>query len=80
MRTVAVDQAIAAAAIAVDDEVLAHEAHRLDRIGVEFAGACDRVPVAAQQLAHRRAGPDAGEHLVAGGGEQACLRGGRIGR
>jgi hypothetical protein len=31
------------------------------------------LPVAAQQFAHRRAGSDAGEHVVAGGGEQAFL-------
>jgi hypothetical protein len=73
MRTVPVDKSIAAAAVAIEDEVLAHEAHRLDRIGIELAGACDRLPVAAQQLAHRRAGPDAGEHVVASGRKQAIL-------
>ena len=73
VRTVAVDQAVTAAAVAVEHEVLAHQADGLDRVGVELAGAGDRLPIAAQQFAHRGAGSDAGEHLVAGGGEQAFL-------
>ena len=75
VRTVAVDQAVPAAAVAVEHEVLAHQADGLDRVGIELAGAGDRLPVAAQQFAHRRAGSDAGEHFVAGGGEQAFLAG-----
>jgi hypothetical protein len=51
---VAVDQAVAAAAVAVEDEVLAHDADRPGRGGIELGHARDRVPVAPQQLAHRR--------------------------
>ena len=44
---------------------------RTGLIGVrrELAGAGDRHPIAAQQIAHRRAGPDAGKPIVLGGGE-----------
>ncbi len=73
-----VDEAVTAAAIAVEDEILAHQADRLDWIGVEFAGARDRLPIAAQQFAHRRAGSDPGEHVVASGGEQAFLLDGAV--
>jgi hypothetical protein len=69
MRTVAVDQAVMAAAISVENEVLAHQANGLDGIAVKLAGAPDRLPIAAQQRAHRGAGPDAGEHVIASDGE-----------
>ena len=64
-----VDQAEGAAQILVEHEVLAHQADRLDRVFLKLARAADRLPVAAQQIAHRRAGADAGEQVVAGGGE-----------
>ena len=69
VRAMPIDQAEAAGQILVEDEVLAEQAHRLDRRLVELARAGHRKPVAAQQLAHGRARPDAGEHLVPGGGE-----------
>ena len=69
-----VDQPVSAAQIPVEDEVFAQQANGLDRIAVELAGTGDRLPIATQQLAHRGAGSDAGEHFVAGGGEQAFLR------
>src|SRR5882672_12376052 len=64
MRAVPVDQAVAAAELLVEDEVLAHQANGLDRIGVELAGAADRHPVAPQIVAHRRAGANLGEDIV----------------
>src|SRR2546427_2158332 len=42
----------------VEHEVLAHDAHGLDGVLVEFAHRGDRMPVAAQELAHRRARAD----------------------
>ena len=69
VRTMAVDQAVTAGPIAVEHEVLAQEPHRLDRMVVKLAGAADRLPVAAQQFAHRGAGSDPGQHVVACSGE-----------
>ena len=77
VRTMPVDQAVTAAQILVENEILAQKADGFDRIGVEFAGARDGLPIAAQQLAHRRAGSDAREHFVTGGSEQAFLPLGR---
>ena len=73
VRTVPVDQAVTAAQILVENEIFAQKADGFDRIGVEFAGAGDGLPIAAQQLAHGRAGSDAREHFVTGGSEQAFL-------
>ena len=61
--------------VLVEHEVLAHQADRLDRVVLELAGAADRLPVAAQQIAHRRAGADAGEQFVAGCGEHMSSNG-----
>jgi hypothetical protein len=55
-----VDQAEGAAQILVEHEVLAHQADRLDRVFLKLASPADRLPVAAQEIAHRRAGADAG--------------------
>src|SRR5579883_176876 len=71
MGAVPVDQAVVAGAVAIEHEILAHKAYRLDGPGVEFAGACDRLPVTAQQLSHGRAGADPGQHFVTCGVEQA---------
>ena len=64
MRAMAVEQSVGAAEILIEDEVLAQEPQRFDRGLVEFRRAGDRHPIAAQQRAHRCAGPDAGEKLV----------------
>jgi hypothetical protein len=64
VRAVAVDQAVVAAEVLVEHEVLAEEPHRLDRIGVELARTADRMPVAAQVIAHRGAGADLGDDAV----------------
>jgi hypothetical protein len=61
---VAVDQPVLSAQVLVEDEVFAQEPDRLDRIGVELARAADRLPVAPQIIAHRRAGADLGEDAV----------------
>src|SRR5271166_4207503 len=54
MPAVAVEQAEPLAEIPIEDEVLAQEPHRLCAGLVEFAGAGDRPPIAAEQIAHRR--------------------------
>ena len=47
MRTMAIDKAVTAAEITVKNEVLTHEADWFDWVRVKFAGAGDRLPVAA---------------------------------
>ena len=75
MRAVARDQAVAAAEVLVERQVLAEQPHRLDRLfRCEFAGAGDRHPVAPQQFAHGGACAHAGEHVVARGAQH----GGRL--
>src|SRR5438034_482328 len=64
VRAVAVEQAVAAARVPVENEVLAHEAHGQRRMLVELRDGGDGLPVAAHQLAHRRAAADAREPLV----------------
>src|SRR5205807_5516887 len=54
-------------AVAEQDEVLAERAHRFRRrAGV--GGQPDRMPIAPQQLAHRRAAADLGQVAVVGRG------------
>ena len=55
------DQAVRPREVLVEHEVLSHDAHGLDRVLVEFAHRGDRMPVAAQELAHRRARADLGQ-------------------
>ena len=66
VRAVLVEQADAALAVAEHDEPLAHQLHAHRRIvGLgDVVRKARRDPVAAHQLAHRRAGPDAGEAVV----------------
>jgi hypothetical protein len=59
-----VDKAVFAAEIPVEDEVLAHQPYRFGRPRIELALAADRLPIAPQKLAHRRAGADAGKERV----------------
>ena len=70
--TVAVEQAIAAARVLVEHEILAHEAHGQRGLFVELSDGGDGLPVAPQELAHRRAGPDARQRLVLGGAEHGA--------
>ena len=59
------DEAERPGGVAVEDEVFAEQAHLLGGVvGVEFDACGDGVPVAAHQLAHRRARTDSGEALV----------------
>ena len=64
VRAVPVDQAVGAPTVLVQDEILAEEPDRLDRSVVQLGDGGDRHPVAPEQLAHRRAAPDLGEHEV----------------
>src|SRR5215469_18804567 len=73
MRAVPVEETETSALVLVKHEILAHEAHGLDRIRVELARAADRHPVAAQQLSHGRARADLGEKAVLFGTEHAGL-------
>src|SRR6516162_10399042 len=52
----AIEEAVFAAEVLVEDEILAHQSHRQRAWMFEFAGAGNRPPIAAQQLAHWRAG------------------------
>jgi hypothetical protein len=60
VRAARVHEARTPGAVAKEDQLLAEHAH-LARRRTRIAGQPDRVPVAAQQLAHRRAGADLGE-------------------
>jgi hypothetical protein len=64
VRTLPIDEAEGAAAVPVEDEVLAEQPHRLDRDLIELGGAADRHPVAPQVFAHRRARTDLREQPV----------------
>ncbi len=61
----AIEQAVSAAEVLVEDEILAEEAQRQRARPLELAGAGDRPPIAAQQLAHRRAGAGLGQNIPA---------------
>jgi len=61
---VARDQPVGSREVAVDDQVLPHDAHRFDRALVQLAHRRDGMPVAAQQLAHRRSRADPREGPV----------------
>ena len=65
MRAVAVEQAVAAALVAEQHEVLAEHAHRLGRplLG-KLVGERHRMPVMPHQRAAFGARPDAGDQLV----------------
>src|SRR5215469_8957204 len=69
----AVEQAIFAAEVLVEDEVLAHQPHRQCAGVLELAGAGDRPPIAAQQLAHWRAGASLGQNIPAAAGLGALI-------
>src|SRR5437764_14310271 len=58
MPAVAIEEAVCAAEILVEDKILAHQPHRLCPGVGQFTGARDRPPIPAEELAHR--GPGAG--------------------
>ena len=64
VRALPVDQPEAAAAVAVEHQILAEQPHRLDGGLVELGDAGDRHPVAPQVVAHRRARPHLREQPV----------------
>ena len=67
VRAVAIDHAITALRVAKQDQVLAEQAQRAQRppgVGVELVCERRRLPVAAQQAAGGRAGPDARHQFI----------------
>src|SRR5882762_10900042 len=54
MPTMPIDEAVFAAEVLVENEILAHEPHRQRPGLLELASAGDWPPIAAQQIAHRR--------------------------
>ena len=73
MQAAFADEAELAGRRAVEREVLAHQAHALDGLFVEFDGDADRLPVSAQQLAHGRAGTGSHQEFVFFVGQHVCL-------
>src|ERR1700738_585362 len=61
----AIEETVFAAEVLVEDEILAHEPHSKRAGTIELAGASDRPPIAAQQIAHRRAGAGPGQNIPA---------------
>src|SRR5712671_3216576 len=53
MSTMPIDEAVFAAQVLVENEILAHEPHRPRPGLLELAGAGDWPPIAAQQITHR---------------------------
>src|SRR6266508_1369232 len=65
VRAALAQQAVPAGRLAKDDQLFAHDRDPLDRpLCGQVASNADRVPVATQQLAARRAGPNACQQLV----------------
>ncbi len=58
------DQAETAAFLAEQRQVFAEDANLLDRLGLELDGDADRLPIAAQEIAHRRSRADLGEPVI----------------
>src|SRR5689334_9170413 len=64
MRAAIVDEPIFAAFAAEERQIFAEDAHALHRLLRQLGLGADRLPVAAQKLAHRRAGADMGETII----------------
>ena len=71
MQAAVADQTQIAAAVAVKNQVLTQQPHLLRRLLVQLGGRGDGHPVAAQQLAHRRAGANLGQSGVFSFGQHA---------
>src|ERR1700739_3212056 len=56
VTAMAIEEAVFAAEVLVENEIFAHQAHRQCAGLLELAGTGDRPPIAAQQLAHRGTG------------------------
>ena len=65
MRAVPFQQTVVPGKILVQHKVFAKQPHRLGGRVIQFGNRRDRLPVAAQQRAHLRAGPDLGQQPVA---------------
>src|SRR5947209_13822834 len=65
MPTMAVEEAVCAAEILVENKILAHQPHRLCTGFGQFAGARDRPPISAAKLAHRSPGAGLGQETPA---------------
>ena len=77
MRAALRQDAVLTARRLEDGEVLAEQPGRLDRELLEFAGERDRIPIAPQQLAHRRTRRDLGQLVVLFGRQhdkRSCTR------
>src|SRR3984893_8068188 len=61
----AIEEAVFAAEILVEDEILAQQPHRKRAGSFEFAGAGDRPPIAAQEIAHRGTGAGPRQNIPA---------------
>src|SRR5207245_7839239 len=65
VRAVAIEHAQLALLVTKQDEVLAHQLHRLDWAGtVELVDQRHWLPIAAQQLAGGSAGTDPGDEII----------------
>ncbi|MNV71430.1 hypothetical protein D3C71_1644490 [compost metagenome] len=64
VRALTVDQAIATAQILVEHQVFAHEPDSSHGLFIKLGRGCDRHPVAAQQVAHRRVWPHLGQLII----------------
>ena len=66
VRTMPAEQAILAAEVVIQNQILSHQPHRFDGVVGKLARAADRMPIAPQQVAHRGAAAHARQHLVPG--------------
>src|SRR4029450_380412 len=58
MRAVPVEETVSAGLIAVENEILAQQAHGFRRLVLQLGHGSDGHPVAPKQLSHRRASAD----------------------
>ena len=65
MPTMPIDEAVFAAEVLVENEILAHEPHRPRPGLLELAGAGDWPPIAAQQITHRGTPTGPGKNIPA---------------
>src|ERR1700674_87338 len=65
MSTMPIDEAVFAAQVLVENEILAHEPHRPRPGLLELAGAGDWPPIAAQQITHRGTPTGPGKNIPA---------------
>src|SRR6516165_7397846 len=66
MRTMPAKQAVLAAEILIQNQILSHQSHGFDGVVGKLARAGNRMPIAPQQIAHRGAAPYTRQHLVPG--------------